>query len=298
SLGLGAQQASAGINHVFGLEGGIGSQILVIVGVTLLAVISVIRGIDGGVKLLSNINMLIAFALLVFVCLVGFAVAMGNIPRTFMGYVENIIPLSNPHGREDETWMHGWTVFYWAWWVAYAPCFGMFVARISKGRTIREFLVYVLLIPTLVTTAWMSVFGGIAIDQVINEIGVLGADKGITDVSLSLFYMLDAYSFSTVLSLLAIALIIIFFVTTLDSGSIVIDSLTSGGKLEVPIKQKLVWANIAGIIAMLMLWIGGTESIQALQYITIIAALPFTLILLLGSISLVKGLMTELETHK
>ena len=110
--------------------------------------------------------------------------------------------------------------------------------------------------------------------------------------------MLDAYSFSTVLSLLAIALIIIFFVTTLDSGSIVIDSLTSGGKLEVPIKQKLVWANIAGIIAMLMLWIGGTESIQALQYITIIAALPFTLILLLGSISFVKGLMTELETHK
>jgi BCCT family betaine/carnitine transporter len=206
--------------------------------------------------------------------------------------------LSSSTGREDTEWLHSWTVFYWAWWVAYAPCFGMFVARISKGRTIREFLVYVLLIPTLVTTAWMSVFGGIAIDQVINEIGVLGADKGITDVSLSLFYMLDAYSFSTVLSLLAIALIIIFFVTTLDSGSIVIDSLTSGGKLEVPIKQKLVWTNIAGIIAMLMLWIGGTESIQALQYITIIAALPFTLILLLGSISLVKGLITELETHK
>jgi len=113
SLGLGAQQAAAGINHVFGTDSGIGLQIGVIVGVTLLAVISVVRGIDGGVKLLSNVNMLIALVLLVFVAIVGFAAAFGNLPNTVMGYVENIIPLSNPHGREDETWMHGWTVFYW-----------------------------------------------------------------------------------------------------------------------------------------------------------------------------------------
>ncbi|BED90025.1 BCCT family transporter [Pseudoalteromonas sp. MM1] len=295
SLGLGGSQAASGISHVLGFENSLFLQQAIIVLIMGLAILSIVRGMDGGVKLLSNINMGIAFVFLALVFILNFTTVLDSAYTAVIGYVKNIIPLSSSTSREDTQWLHGWTVFYWAWWVAYAPCFGMFVARISKGRTIREFLVYVLLIPTLVTTAWMSVFGGVAIDQVINEIGVLGTDQGITDVSLSLFYMLDAYSFGTVLSLLAVALIIIFFVTTLDSGSIVIDSLTSGGKLEVPIKQKLVWANIAGIIAMLMLWIGGTESIQALQYITIIAALPFTFILLFGSVSLVKGLLTELE---
>ncbi|MBQ4797735.1 BCCT family transporter [Pseudoalteromonas sp. MMG006] len=295
SLGLGGSQAASGISHVLGFENSLLLQQGIILLIMGLAILSIVRGMDGGVKLLSNINMGIAIVFLALVFVLNFTTVLDSAYTAVIGYVKNIIPLSSSTGREDTQWLHGWTVFYWAWWVAYAPCFGMFVARISKGRTIREFLVYVLFIPTLVTTAWMSVFGGVAIDQVINEIGVLGADKGITDVSLSLFYMLDAYSFGTALSLLAVALIIIFFVTTLDSGSIVIDSLTSGGKLEVPIKQKLVWANIAGVIAMLMLWIGGTESIQALQYITIIAALPFTFILLFGSVSLVKGLLTELE---
>jgi BCCT family betaine/carnitine transporter len=212
-----------------------------------------------------------------------------------VGYVKNIIPLSQTSGREDTTFLHGWTVFYWAWWVAYAPFFGMFVARISKGRTVREFLVYVLVIPTLVTTAWMSTFGGIAIQQMIDNVGLLGMEQTISDVSLSLFYMLEAYAIGDILSVVAVILIVVFFVTTLDSGSIVIDSMTAGGKLEVPIKQKVVWAVISGVIAMVMLWIGGTESIQALQSITIIAAMPFTIILLIGCVSLVKGFFTELE---
>jgi BCCT family betaine/carnitine transporter len=239
--------------------------------------------------------MIIAFVFLGFIAVLNFTTVLDSTYTAVVGYVKNIIPLSQSSGREDTTWLHGWTVFYWAWWVAYAPFFGMFVARISKGRTVREFLVCVMIIPTLVTTAWMSVFGGVAIDQIINHVGLLGIEQGISDVSLSLFYMLDAYSLGNVLSVLAVALIVVFFVTTLDSGSIVIDSMTAGGKLEVPLKQKVVWALIAGSIAMVMLWIGGTQSIQALQSITIIAALPFTIILILGCISLIKGLLTEVE---
>ncbi|HBF48747.1 MAG TPA: BCCT transporter, partial [Shewanella frigidimarina] len=129
SLGLGAQQAAAGFHHVFGIEAGLTLQITIIVVVTLLAVISVVRGLEGGVKVISNINMLLAVALLIFVALVTFAVSMGTIPTTVMGYIKNIIPLSNPIGREDEAWMHGWTVFYWAWWISWSPFVGMFIAR-------------------------------------------------------------------------------------------------------------------------------------------------------------------------
>lgn len=295
SLGLGGTQAASGISHVFGLENSLYLQQFIIVLIMGLAIISVIRGMDGGVKLLSNLNMIIAFVFLGFIAVLNFTTVLDSVATAVTGYVKNILPLSQTSGREDTTWLHGWTVFYWAWWVAYAPFFGMFVARISKGRTVREFLVCVMVIPTLVTTAWMSVFGGVAIQQIMDKVGLLGLEQGITNVSLSLFYMLDAYPIGNILSVIAVALIIVFFVTTLDSGSIVIDSMTAGGKLEVPIKQKVIWAVISGVIAMVMLWIGGTQSIQALQSITIIAALPFTVILLLGCVSLLKGLLTEVE---
>ncbi|MGR5092095.1 BCCT family transporter [Vibrio maritimus] len=295
SLGLGGSQAASGISHVFGLENSLLLQIAIILTIMGLAIVSVIRGMDGGVKVLSNLNMIIAFVFLGFMGVLNFTTVLDSVATSVVGYVKNIIPLSQTAGREDTTWLHGWTVFYWAWWVAYAPFFGMFVARISKGRTIREFLVCVLVIPTIVTTAWMSFFGGIAIQQIIDKVGLLGMEQGITDVSLSLFYMLDAYPIGNILSLIAVALIIVFFVTTLDSGSIVVDSMTAGGKLELPIKQKVVWAVISAVIAMVMLWIGGTDSIQALQSITIIAALPFTIILIMGCVSLLKGMLTEVE---
>ncbi|MGF1734670.1 BCCT family transporter [Photobacterium satsumensis] len=298
SLGLGGSQAASGISHVFGLENSLFLQLLIILVIMGLAIVSVVRGMDGGVKLLSNLNMIIAFLFLGFLAILNFTTTLDSLSTAVVGYVKNIIPLSQSSGREDTTWLHGWTVFYWAWWVAYAPFFGMFVARISKGRTIREFLTCVLVIPTLVTTAWMSFFGGIAIQQIIDKVGLLGSEQGITDVSLSLFYMLDAYPIGNILSVIAVALIIVFFVTTLDSGSIVVDSMTAGGKLELPIRQKVVWAVISATIAMVMLWIGGTDSIQALQSITIIAALPFTIILILGSLSLVRGLLTEVEQSK
>lgn len=292
SLGLGAQQAASGINHVFGLDGDIGLQIFVIIGVTLLAIMSVVRGLEGGVKLLSNVNMLIAIALLVFVALVGFAVAMGNVPTTFMAYVENIIPLSNPHGREDEAWFQGWTVFYWAWWISWSPFVGMFIARVSKGRSIREFIVAVLLVPTLVTVLWMSVYGGIAIDQVVNGVGALGKD-GLTDVPLAMFQMFDSMPMGTVLSFIAIVLVLVFFITSSDSGSLVIDSITAGGKIDAPVPQRIFWASVEGAIAAALLWIGGTEAIQALQAGAISTGLPFTFILLLMCVSLLMGLRTE-----
>ena len=292
SLGLGAQQAASGIQHVFGIEAGLGLQVIVITVVTLLAVVSVLRGIDGGVKVISNINMLVAFLLLILVALIGYAVTLGSIPTTFMAYIENIIPLSNPHGREDETWMHGWTVFYWAWWISWSPFVGMFIARVSNGRTVREFITAVLIVPTTVTIIWMSVFGGMAIGQIVNGVGQLGSD-GLTDVSLAMFQMFDALPFGTLLSIIAVILVLVFFITSSDSGSLVIDSITAGGKVDTPVPQRVFWAFLEGAIAVALLWVGGTEAVQALQAAAISTALPFTIILLLMCVSLLMGMRTE-----
>ncbi|MGI9537608.1 MAG: BCCT family transporter [Desulfocapsaceae bacterium] len=292
SLGLGAQQATSGINHVFGTSGGVGMQIVVIIGVTAIAVTSVIRGIEGGVKLLSNINMIIAICLVVFVALLGFGVVMGTIPKTIGAYVENIIPLSNPHGREDQAWFQGWTVFYWAWWISWSPFVGMFIARVSRGRTVRQFITAVLIIPTLVTVVWMSVFGGLAINQVVNKVGALGKE-GLTEVPLAMFQMFEMLPMGTLLSIVAIILVLVFFITSSDSGSLVIDSITAGGKLDAPVPQRIFWASIEGAIAAVLLWIGGTEAIQALQAGAISSALPFTIVLLLMCVALVMGFRTE-----
>ena len=292
SLGLGAQQAASGFHHVFGIDGGLGLQVAIIFVVTLLAVISVMRGIDGGVKIISNINMVIAIVLVAFVALVTFAVSMGTIPTTIMGYVENIIPLSNPHGREDEAWMHGWTVFYWAWWISWSPFVGMFIARVSRGRTVREFLTAVLIVPTIFTVLWMSIFGGVAIDQVVNHVGTLGSE-GLTDVSLAMFQMFDALPMGNILSMIAVVLVLVFFITSSDSGSLVIDSITAGGKVDAPIPQRVFWAFMEGAIAVALLWVGGTQAIEALQAGAISTALPFTIILLVMCVSLLMGMRTE-----
>lgn len=297
SLGLGAQQATSGFNHVFGLDGGIGTQLIIIAFVTFVACLSVMRGINGGVKLLSNINMIAAFALFVFIIIVGSETVLPSLWITIQSYAANVIALSNPHGRDDTVWMHGWTVFYWAWWISWSPFVGMFIARISKGRTVREFLIAVIVIPTAVTLVWMAVFGGIAIDQVMNKVGELGAN-GLTDISLSLFHVYDVMPFSSVLSILSVALILIFFVTSADSGSLVIDSITSGGKMDSPVPQRVFWTCIGGAIAAVMLWIGGKDALQALQSGVVTTALPFGFVLLLMCVSLIKGLRTELPNYK
>ncbi len=292
SLGLGAQQATGGINHVLGTDGGINMQIAVIAFVTFLALLSVVRGIDGGVKFVSNMNMIVAVALLVFVIFIGFSDAIASIPLTITGYIENIIPLSNPYNREDEGWMHAWTVFYWAWWISWSPFVGMFIARVSKGRTVRQFLLSVMLAPTLATALWMSSFGGIAMEQVLNNVGELGAN-GLADINMALFNMYDALPLSTALSVISIVLIMVFFVTSSDSVSLVIDSITAGGKIDAPVSQRIFWAIVQGSIAAVLLWVGGTEAMLALQAATVSTALPFTIILLLMCVSLLKGFSTE-----
>ncbi|AWK81545.1 BCCT family transporter [Photobacterium damselae subsp. damselae] len=292
SLGLGAQQAASGMHHVFGISDGLTLQISIIVVVTLIAIYSVSQGIDSGVKLLSNINMLVAIVLLVFVILVGFGAFADTLPKTIMGYVKNFIPLSNPYDRPDEAWLHDWTVVYWAWWISWSPFVGSFIARVSKGRTVREFLIAVLIVPTVVTTVWMSAFGGQAIHQVIDHIGTLGAN-GLKEVPLAMFQMYDALPFGSILSIISVLLVLVFFITSSDSGSLVIDSITAGGKVDNPVPQRIFWAAIEGAIAIALLWVGGTQAIQALQAGTISTALPFTFILFLMCISLLMGFRTE-----
>ncbi|MEJ2621036.1 MAG: BCCT family transporter [Candidatus Thiodiazotropha sp.] len=292
SLGLGAQQAAGGLNHLFDIPNAINTQIAIIIGVTSIAILSVVRGIDGGVKLLSNVNMALAAFLLLFVLVLGQGLGFfGQIASNASAYLENLLPLSNSFGREDSDWFHGWTVFYWAWWISWSPFVGMFIARISKGRTVREFIIAVLLVPTLVTLVWMSAFGGTGLDQAISGVGQLS--NGISDVSLAMFHMLENLPMSDVTSFLGIALVLVFFVTSSDSGSLVIDSITSGGKVDAPVPQRIFWATLEGVIAGTLLYGGGAEALKALQAGAITAGLPFTLVLLLMCISLYKGLADE-----
>ncbi|MCU7865317.1 MAG: BCCT family transporter, partial [Candidatus Thiodiazotropha sp. (ex Lucinoma borealis)] len=294
SLGLGAQQAAGGLQHLFDIPNAINTQIAIIVGVTSVAIFSVVRGIDGGVKLLSNINIALAALLLVFILLfgqgLGFFTSLAN---TASAYVENFLPLSNSFGREDDVWFHGWTVFYWAWWISWSPFVGMFIARISKGRTVREFIIAVLLVPTFVTLIWMSAFGGTGLDQAVNDVGQLA--NGISDVSLAMFHMLENLPLASLTSFLGISLVLIFFVTSSDSGSLVIDSITSGGKVDAPVPQRIFWATLEGVIAGTLLYGGGAEALQALQAGAISVGLPFTVVLLLMCVSLYKGLSEELR---
>ncbi|MCU7930569.1 MAG: BCCT family transporter [Candidatus Thiodiazotropha sp. (ex Codakia rugifera)] len=292
SLGLGAQQAAGGLQHLFGIPNEINTQIAIIVGVTSVAVFSVVRGIDSGVKLLSNINMVFAACLLVFVLILGqgfgFFTSLG---QTASAYIQNLLPLSNSFGREDDVWFHGWTVFYWAWWISWSPFVGMFIARISKGRTVRQFIIAVLLVPTVVTAIWMTAFGGTGLDQAMNGVGQL--TNGISDVSLAMFHMLENLPLSSITSFLGIALVLIFFVTSSDSGSLVIDSITAGGKVDAPVPQRIFWATLEGVIAGTLLYGGGAEALKALQAGAISVGLPFTVVLLLMCFSLYKGLSEE-----
>jgi BCCT family betaine/carnitine transporter len=292
SLGFGAQQAAGGLKFLFGIDSGMATQIAIIIGVTAVALLSVVLGVERGVKVLSNINMSLAALLLLFVLVTGpsiaIVVALGT---TTWSYVENIIPLSNWIGREDGKFFHGWTVFYWAWWISWSPFVGMFIARISKGRTVREFIVAVLLVPTVVTLVWMSVFGGSALEQAQNEVGALA--KGIGDVSLAMFQMLENLPIAAVSSFIAIALVLIFFITSSDSGSLVIDSITSGGKVDAPVPQRIFWATMEGVIAGALLFGGGGDALGALQAAAITVGLPFTLVLLVMCLGVYLGLAHE-----
>ena len=292
SLGFGAQQASAGLSYLFGTDAGIGSQIAIIIIVTAIALVSVVRGLDGGVKVLSNINMSIAMLLLLFVLLVGPTLAIfSTMGTTIAGYVGDIFSYSNWVGREDEAWMQGWTVFYWAWWISWSPFVGMFIARVSRGRTVREFIIAVLLVPTLVTLVWMSVFGGSALDQIQNNVGALA--NGLGDVELAMFQMLENLPLTAITSFVAIVLVLVFFITSSDSGSLVIDAITAGGKVDAPVVQRIFWVMIEGVVAAALLFGGGADALTALQAAAITVGLPFTVVLILMCLCLYLGLAHE-----
>jgi len=292
SLGFGAQQATSGLSYVFGIENTLSTQIIVIAAITAITLYSVYRGMNGGIKLLSAINLSIAVVLMLFVIVTGSIIGFfGNFGSIIVSYAENFIPLSNWIDRTDTTFLHGWTVFYWAWWISWSPFVGTFIARISRGRTVREFMIAVLFIPVLFTAVWMSAFGGNALDQAQAGIGELA--NGVGNASLTIYHMLAQLPLSSITSVLAIVLVMVFFITSADSGALVIDSITSGGKTTSPTIQRMFWAVTQSSIAAVLLIGGGADSLSALQSASVAMGLPFTVILVLMGVCIYMALYKE-----
>ena len=202
-----------------------------------------------------------------------------------------MIPLANWFDRPDFDWYQTWTIFYWAWWISWSPFVGMFIARVSKGRTVRQFLAAVLVMPVGVSVIWFTVFGTTAITQAQAGLGDIAEEM--TDASLVLFHMLANLPMVEVVSGFAIILLLIFFITSSDSGSLVIDTITAGGKLHAPVAQRIFWASMEGLVAAILLFGGGGKVLGALQAGAITTALPFSVVLLLCCVSLYKGLSHE-----
>lgn len=288
SLGLGASQASAGLNYLFNWPEGATTQILLVIGITMIALVSVLAGLEAGVKRLSEINMTLAALLLLFVIIVGPTLAILTGFFSNLGaYFQYLPALANPIGREDANFSQGWTAFYWAWWISWSPFVGMFIARVSRGRTVREFLISVLLIPSLACVLWMTVFGGTAISQVVQDSYMAAVEAALP---LQLFSMLDALPLAGITSFLAIILVVVFFVTSSDSGSLVIDTIAAGGKVNAPTPQRVFWCTFEGLVAIALILGGGLVALQAMAVST---GFPFTIVLLASCVAVVKGLMSE-----
>jgi choline/glycine/proline betaine transport protein len=296
SLGLGATQVAAGLNRVFGWDGGDAGLLLIIGVITAFATVSVVSGLDKGIKRLSQANIVAASLLALVVLLVG--------PTVFLlfafventgNYVQNIfdtLAFTGTYAGEDaETFLGDWTIFYWAWWISWSPFVGMFIARVSRGRTIREFVAGVLIAPTLASFAWFTIFGNTALElqPVIDEVNELGED-------VAMFALLENLGMPgaavTGLSLLVIAVVTIFFVTSSDSGSFVLDMLTSGGDLDPAVETRVFWAVTEGLVAMTLL-LAGEEALEGLQAGAVSAGFPFAIVLLFATWSLLRGLRQE-----
>ncbi|KXG85655.1 BCCT family transporter [Agrobacterium bohemicum] len=296
SLGLGVLQVNAGFNHVLGWPISFWIQLPLIVVITGMATISVATGLDKGIKFLSNLNMLMAVALMLFVFVVG--------PTTFLlrAFVQNLgayldqfvlrtfYMYAYAPNQGPAEWLGDWTLFYWGWWIAWSPFVGMFIARISRGRTIREFIAGVLLVPTGFSFAWMTVFGDTAISMHLTGATTAVSDAVANDVTLALFVFLEQFPLGVYVSWFAMALIVFFFVTGADSSALVIDTLTSGGREDGPTARRVFWAIVSGIIGAILLSTGGLD---ALQTASIAGALPFTFVMLLMCWGLWKGLKRE-----
>jgi choline/glycine/proline betaine transport protein len=302
SLGLGVAQVNQGISYVGGSMLGLASvptntlvQILLIAGITGIATLSVAAGLDGGVKRLSTINLYLMFALLGFLLLVGPTVyVLGAWVEGLGAYFGNIIELGFFRGTmaAGGSTVTAWTVFYWGWWIAWSPFVGMFIARISKGRTIRQFVLGVLVLPAMFSTIWLSTFGGSALFNSLQGNGAALATYNELGQTVAMFALLEQFPLGALSGILATLLVITFFVTSSDSGSLVIDHLTSGGKHDVPKTQRIFWAVTEGGVAAILLWGGG---LTALQTAAITTGLPFAVILCLMCYTVYLGLSNEYE---
>ena len=292
SLGFGAVQFSSGLGLLTGLSSGVNLQVLSIVGITLIATASVISGLHKGLRYLSNLNIIIALCLFFFVLVIG---STGSLLVGFFGdvgtYLAGLPTMASFTGdyADRESWFTGWSMFYWAWWISWSPFVGTFIARISKGRTIREIAIFGLLLPAFFSFLWMSVLGGTAIEMQLEGTADLAAVVS-EDSSLALFSMLDQLPLSQLSSALSILLVATFFITSSDSGSLVVDYMTSGGKLDAPKGQKVFWAFMEGAIAIALLVGGG---LSALQSASISTGFPFSVILVFVSLSLWKSLRED-----
>jgi len=292
SLGLGASQVNSGFGYLFGIDISTTNQIIIMCGITALAVISVMSGLDKGIRRLSEANMILAVILLGLIFVLGPTVFLLQAYLQNIGdYLADIVHNTfNLFAYKKTSWIGGWTIFYWGWWLAWAPFVGLFIARISRGRTIREFILGVMLIPTVFTLLWMTIFGNSAIDLVYDQ-GVVALGEMVSkDSSVALFVFLENFPLATVLSFFSVLMIVIFFVTSCDSGAMVVDMLCSHGRNDTPLWQRIYWAVGIGVVAAILLLVGG---LSALQTMTIASALPFAIVLLLAIIGLIKALRVE-----
>ncbi|EHK72511.1 choline transporter [Pseudomonas psychrotolerans L19] len=292
SLGFGVAQINTGLNALFGVPISVPVQIGLIIATTALATLSVATGLDKGVRRLSELNLGLALLLMVSVIVLGPTVL---ILQTFVqntgGYLSEIVSRTlNLNAYQPTDWIGGWTLFYWGWWLAWSPFVGLFIARISRGRTIREFVSGVLLVPAGFTLLWMTVFGNTAIHMILTD-GLTDLAAAVNkDSSLALFAFLEHFPLHSVISMVAIVMVVVFFVTSADSGAMVVDMLASGGQDKTPVWQRVFWASSMGLVAIALLLAGG---LKALQTATIASALPFTIALLFSMRGLLKALKLD-----
>ncbi|TQR17278.1 BCCT family transporter [Psychrobacillus soli] len=295
SLGFGAVQINAGLNYLFGMKIGIVSQIIIVAIVTVLFIASAWSGLSKGIKYLSNTNLVLALAILVFVILLGPTLLIFDMfTDSFGGYLANIVQMSlrtAPLSVTDRDWLEDWTIFYWAWWISWAPFVSMFIARVSKGRTIKEFVSAVLVAPTILGAIWFSAFGSTAINM--QKDGIADLAKASTE--LTIFEMFHAMPMATIISVFAVVLIACFFITSADSATFVLGMLSTNGSLTPPNKVKLAWGITLSVIAIILLAVNGLD---ALQNTIIIAALPFSFVMLFMIASLLMGLKKEVKLMK
>lgn len=296
SLGFGVTQINSGLHYLFGIEQSSNVQVILIIFVSALASMSVFLGLDKGVKRLSELNLILALVLLAFVFIAGPSIYLLQTTIQNMGsYMSNLFGMTfNLYAYQPNGWIGGWTIMYWAWWISWSPFVGMFIARVSRGRTIREFIVGVLLIPTGFTIIWMGFLGNAALFSIMQEHNVSLLHAVQTDSSVALFEFLNHLPFSGVMSLLATVLVMLFFVTSADSGALVTDYLTAKTENS-PTWQRLFWTVLMAALAIILLLVGG---LSALQSSIIMSALPFTFIMLLMSWGLLKALKLDVTKMK